>query len=338
MSTVLVIGGGTSPEHAVSLASAATISATLAEAGHEVRPWTILPDGSWINASPAKSHPSSPFQVLGAAEGAEAFLADAASGSVPAVVYPTLHGAPGEDGAVAGLCALAGLRLAASPLAASAAAMDKWVTKQVAASADVATVPFALLGPGAAASPVAHPVVVKPATAGSSHGVALVRDDQEMSRALAEARAHSARVLVEPLVRSREVDIALFDDGTGHLVVLPPLEIHTAGLFDTSTKYDGTAQFTVPAKLSPHITEELCRGAERMYRALGCWGIARMDFFVTDNEVVLNEVNTAPGMSDQSQVPQMAAAHGWKMTQLLDNLVAAARVPVWQSPFLEVGP
>jgi D-alanine-D-alanine ligase len=327
MTTVFVVGGGTSPEHVVSLASAATISTTLKAAGHDVRHWTIQPDGEWSSHSPAKDRVLPPRQAPGAAAGAAAFLAEAASAPAPAVVYPTLHGAPGEDGAIAGLCALAGLRLAASPLAASAAAMDKWVTKQVAATADVATVSFALLGPDDSPSPMVHPAVVKPATAGSSHGVALVRDEKEMSRALSEARALSARVLVEPLVHAREVDVALFDDGNGRLVILPPLEIHTAGLFDTSTKYDGTARFTVPAEMPIHIGHELTRAAGRMYRALGCWGIARMDFFVTDSGVILNEVNTAPGMSDHSQVPQMAAAGGWQLTQLLNKLVAAARIP-----------
>ncbi len=328
MSTVFVVGGGTSPEHSVSLASAATISTTLKAAGHDVRHWTIQPNGEWTRLAPTEIRPRPLTRALSAADGAAAFLAEAAAVSTPATVFPTLHGAPGEDGAIAGLCAVAGLRLAASPLAASAAAMDKWVTKQVAATADVTTVPFTLVGPGATAPPVVHPVVVKPTTAGSSHGVATVRDDQEMNQAISEARAFSPRILVEPLIQAREVDIAIFDDGSGRLVVLPPLEIHAPGLFDTTTKYDGTAKFTVPVNLSPHIREGLTGAAERMYQALGCWGIARMDFFVTDTEVILNEVNTAPGMSDHSQVPQMAAAGGWNLAQLLNGLVSAARIPI----------
>lgn len=311
----------------MSLASARTISNTLEAAGHDVRPWTIRLDGTW--AAPPTDQRQSTLQTPGVrpVDGAARFLAEIASVPGPVVVYPTLHGAPGEDGSIAGLCGMAGLRLAGSPVAASAAAIDKWVTKQVAAATGVATAPCTLLGPSDTAPPVTQPTVVKPATGGSSHGVCLVLDDQEMIHALSEARSHSTHVLLEPYINAREVDIALFDDGTGQLVVLPPLEVHHSGLFDTSTKYDGTARFTVPAILPAQTTKELSQAAQQIYRALGCWGIVRIDFFVTETQIILNEVNTAPGMSSRSQVPQMAVAHGWSLDQLLNRLVAAARFP-----------
>src|SRR5690606_17383486 len=107
----------------------------------------------------------------------------------------------------------------------------------------------------------------------------------------------------------------------------PPLEIHAPGLFDTAMKYDGTARFSVPAALSSAETSALTRAAMTMFDALGCAGVARMDFFLTEQGPVLNEVNTMPGLTAQSQVPRMFAAADVAYPELVDRLVRAAVVP-----------
>src|SRR5690606_32098539 len=105
------------------------------------------------------------------------------------------------------------------------------------------------------------------------------------------------RVLVEQVVRGREIDVAVIREAGGVRWAAPPLEIHAAGLFDTATKYDGTARFTVPAPLTRGEAASLSRAAVTMFDALGCAGVARMDFFLTDEGPVLNEVNTMPGLT-----------------------------------------
>ena len=123
------------------------------------------------------------------------------------------------------------------------------------------------------------------------------------------------------------IDVAVLQEADGSRWAPPPLEIHTSGLFDTATKYNGTARFTVPAELGSSDRAAITRAALAMYDALGCSGVARIDFFLTDNGLVLNEVNTMPGMTAESQVPRMFAAAGVAYGELVARLIGAATVP-----------
>jgi D-alanine-D-alanine ligase len=131
-------------------------------------------------------------------------------------------------------------------------------------------------------------------------------------------------VLVEDLVVGREIDVAVLGRPDGSRLVAPALEIVVDGIFDFDTKYGGRARFRVPAPLAPEERESLEDAAVRVYDALGCAGVARVDFFLTADGPVLNEVNTMPGFTEQSQVPKMFAAAGTSYADLLDLLVRDA--------------
>ncbi|MTV25335.1 D-alanine--D-alanine ligase [Nitriliruptoraceae bacterium ZYF776] len=313
---VAVVGGGQNGEHEVSLASAAAVVEVLGGAGYEVVPLTIGRDGRWAGADGSPLGTSEAASLVGALR----------TLSMCDVVLPVVHGPLGEDGALAALCALAGIPCAGSPLRAGALAMDKWATKLVAEAVGVATAPGRLVTRADLDGlRVDGPVVVKPVAAGSSLGVTLVRDPGELRPAVHAALAHDDRVLVEDVVVGREIDLAVTELPDGGLHVSPPLEIEVAdGLFDTDTKYDGSARLVVPAPIDEASLAALRAAAERVYRALGCRGIARVDFFLTDDGPVLNEVNTMPGLTGESQVPRMVAADGWSYRQLLETWIAAA--------------
>lgn len=311
MTRVLVIGGGQNSEHEVSLASARGVADALRTIGHEVRTATISPRGVW-DAAPA----ATPAESLAAAVPQLAW-AD--------VVFPAVHGERGEDGALAALCALAGVPVVGSDARAGAIGMDKHATKLVADAAGLRTARGVVVAAEAIAEvEIDGPVVVKPVSAGSSHGVSLVRDQSELLAALRVAASLAERVLVEEVVEAREIDVAVLREADGQRWAAPPLEIHAAGLFDTAMKYDGTARFTVPAALTAAESTALTRAALTMFDALGCAGVARMDFFLTDDGPVLNEVNTMPGLTAASQVPRMFAAAGVTYPELMDRLVRAA--------------
>ncbi|WP_396041098.1 ATP-grasp domain-containing protein [Aeromicrobium sp. UC242_57] len=229
-----------------------------------------------------------------------------------------LHGPQGEDGTVAALCELAGVPYVGSGVTASAIAMDKWATKAVAEAVGVRTAPAVLLTPhDASGYRWTHPVVVKPVAAGSSHGVTLVRDRHALRAALDAAFCLDTRVLVEDVVVGREIDLAVLG-GTGPTVVMPAAEIVVSpgtGLFDLATKYDGSADIRVPAQLSDVERHQLETAAVTVFDALGCQGVARVDFFLTETGVVLNEINTTPGFTEESQVPRMFAAAGVNLPQ-----------------------
>ncbi|MBT2495575.1 D-alanine--D-alanine ligase [Microbacterium sp. ISL-59] len=311
---VLVIGGGQNPEHEVSLASAAAVAAALRMGDHDVTTVTIDRDGIWrVEGRPNGGSP------------AESLALALPLLTRTDVVFPAVHGALGEDGALAALCALAGVRVVGSGLRAGAIGMDKWTTKLVADAVGLGTARGRLV----AADDIGDvefegEVVVKPVSAGSSHGVGLVTEEGQLLAALEEAAGFDRRILVEEVVRGREIDVAVLREKGGIRWAAPPLEIHATGLFDTATKYDGSARFTVPAQLDAAEAAALKRAAIAVFDALGCDGVARMDFFLTERGPVLNEVNTMPGLTAASQVPRMFAAAGVTYVDLVSRLVRAA--------------
>lgn len=305
---VAVIGGGANNEHDVSLASAAAVLAALS-ASYDVMGLTIDRAGMWRDSG---GHPIGLPEALHVLRSCD-------------VVFPAVHGAPGEDGALAAVCALVGVPCVGSPASAGAAAMDKHLSRLIAADAGIAVAPATLLTAATAdAHRWTHPVVVKPVSAGSSQGVSLVESADAMAAALKEAFAHDDRVLVENVVLGREIDVAVFGTHDGARMVAPPLEIVSSGIFDYATKYGGTADLRVPADLAVPERELLCDTAIRMYDALGCRGLARIDFFLTDEGPVLLEVNTMPGLTEHSQAPRMFAAAGVGYAELLDRMVQDA--------------
>ena len=303
---VAVVGAGQSCEHDVSLASAAAVAQALDPSSFEAVRLTIDRDGTWRDAGGRPIGLAGAVHVLAGCD----------------VVFPMVHGPHGEDGTLAALCELAGLPYVGSGLGAGALAMDKWATKLLAASLGLATAPGRLVTAGtAAAERYDHPVVVKPVAAGSSLGVSLVTRADDLTPALEAALALDTRALVEDVVHGREVDVAVLRRADGSLEVSPALEIVADGLFDHAAKYGGHADFRVPAALTDIERKGLEDAAVATYQALGCSGVARVDFFVTDDGPVLGEVNTVPGMTEHSQVPRMFAAAGLSYADLLAELV-----------------
>ncbi|MDN4162306.1 D-alanine--D-alanine ligase family protein [Nocardioides abyssi] len=306
---VAVIGGGRSCEHDVSLASAASVADALDPAAYDVVRLTIARDGSWSTDDGPRLDLAGAVAVLAGCD----------------VVLPVVHGPHGEDGELAALCELAGRPYVGSAVGPGAVAMDKWVTKLVAEAVGIATAPGRLVTAATAGALAwTGPVVVKPVAAGSSLGVSLVRSPDGLAPALAEALALDDRVLVEEVVVGREVDVAVLRRADGSVVASPPLEIVVDGFFDHAAKYGGSADFQVPAALDEVDAKALEAAALAAYDALGCDGVARVDFFLTEAGLVLNEVNTVPGMTEHSQVPRMFAAAGLPYAALLDELVRAA--------------
>lgn len=310
---IAVIGGGQNSEHDVSLASAAAVTRAMDPALFAAVPLTIERDGSWA----FEGSPISFADAVGVLQSCDA-------------AFPVLHGARGEDGTLAALLDLAGVPFVGSGVRAGALAMDKWTTKLVAQAVGVATArgvvvrrtdPPAAFESGAFDSGDSA-VVVKPVASGSSFGVALVEDPALLAGAVAAAFEFDDRVLVEERIVGREVDIGVLGRPDGSRVIGAALEIVVPGsLFDLATKYDGSADFRVPAPLSPEVRIRLEEAAVTVFDALGCAGVARVDFFVTNTGIVLNEVNTMPGMTDLSQVPRMFDAVGLAYPQLITTLI-----------------
>lgn len=306
---VAVIGGGTGNEHDVSIASAAAAASALDSKRHEIVMLTIDRNGRWLDSA-------------GRDRGFAHAMGELSSCDV---VLPLIHGPNGEDGQMAALCESAGVPYTGSGATAGAKAMDKHVTKLLAETVGVATAPGVLLDEADASSyTFAAPAVVKPVASGSSVGVSLVSNASQLAGAFAHAFEHDARVLVEDVIRGREIDVSVMRRSDGSFIVSPALEIRIDGVFDTDAKYGGSADFIVPAPLDEPMRERLERAAMSVYEVLGCAGIARIDFFITSDGPVLIEVNTTPGLTEQSQVPRMFGAIGISYAALLELLIEEA--------------
>ncbi|MCA1007526.1 D-alanine--D-alanine ligase [Rhodococcus hoagii] len=353
---VAVVFGGRSNEHSVSCVSAGSVLRNLDPDRYEVVPIGITTDGAWVLGStdPAdlairdRSMPTVDADGRALAltadptrSGTIVALDDTEAGQALAsvdVVFPVLHGAYGEDGTIQGLLELAGIPYVGPGVLASAAGMDKEFTKKLLAAEGLPVGFQVVLRPGTSTvtdeqkQQLGLPVFVKPARGGSSIGITRVADWSQFDAAVAVARSHDPKVIVESAIVGREVECGVleFPDGDVRASVvaeirMPDTDGDESAFYDFDTKYlDDVCEFDVPAKLDDDVSEQIRALAVRAFRALDCQGLARVDFFVTADGPVINEINTMPGFTSISMYPRMWQAAGVEYATLVSTLVDTA--------------
>lgn len=333
---VAVVFGGRSVEHEVSLRSARTVQRALELGGHEVVALGIAPDGSWLD--PTRSAAA----LAGSARRLESSGTSNPRRSVSTllelevdVVFPIVHGAFGEDGRLQGLLEMLDLAYVGCGVEASAVAMDKAVTKNLVAAAGVPVVDGLVVsrggwerGPESALGRVRSwplPVFVKPVGGGSSVGVRKVRRAEELAEAVEFALGFDARVLIEPGVVGREIECAVLGGD-------PPVAAEALGeivpgadFYDYADKYlTDAATLVAPAELPAAIASQARALAVRAFEAIGGEGLARIDFFLSGERLLLNEINTLPGFTAISMYPRLWELSGVALPQLVDRLLELA--------------
>jgi D-alanine-D-alanine ligase len=314
---VAVLAGGRSSEHEVSLASAAFVREAVAAAGHEVLTVTIERGGEWVHDG----------EQLALSPGGGLLGADA--------VFPVLHGPFGEDGTVQGLLELLDVPYAGAGVLASALCMDKVTFKEVLAAAGVPQVRYAAVReprwrrePGAVMEAVAelgNPVFVKPARLGSSVGISKVGEGGlELGEALERGFEHDGLVIVEEFSGGMEVECSVI--GLDEPQVSMPGEIVVnADWYDYEAKYTpGGMELVAPARLPEPLRDEVRRLAADTFVRVGCAGLARVDFFVEGERVLVNELNTMPGFTGTSVFPKLWELGGLPGPALCDRLLGYA--------------
>jgi D-alanine-D-alanine ligase len=349
---VAVVFGGRSGEHAISCVSAGSVLANLDPERFDVVPVGITRDGAWVVGADDPRELAIDDRALPSVDGSRPALAlpgdptrggllvlePGRAGEVFAgvdVVFPVLHGPYGEDGTIQGLLELAGVPYVGAGVLASAAGMDKEFTKKLLAADGLPVGDHVVLRPGTATLTDAErhrlglPVFVKPARAGSSLGITRVTAWDDLAAAVATARQHDPKVLVEAAVVGREIECAVLERPDGTVVSSLPAEIRIVGeaaFYDFDAKYlDDVCEFDVPAKLDDDVAEQLRDMAVAAFRALDGQGLARVDFFVgPDGAITVNEVNTMPGFTPISMYPRAWAVTGVDYQSLLTTLVETA--------------
>lgn len=333
-----ILFGGRSEEHPVSVKSAREIAASLDTAQYEPFYVGITRDGRWTlcdGPGPGWEEGNCRPAVLSPDRGVRGLLVfeQGRYGTVGLdVVLPVLHGRLGEDGAVQGLLELSGIPYVGCDVQSSALCMDKSLAYTVARGAGIATPEFRTVAEGEKADTdrLTYPVFVKPARSGSSFGVTRVDREEELPAALEAARQYDTKVLIERAVAGSEVGCAVLGDDPELLTGEVDRIALYHGFFrihQESAPESGSENSTpiVPADIPDRARALVQETAKAVYRALGCRGLARVDMFLTPaGEVVLNEVNTLPGMTSYSRYPRMMAAAGIPMSELVDRMLKQA--------------
>jgi D-alanine-D-alanine ligase len=311
---VAVLGGGRSSEHDVSQTSAATVRAGLEAAGHEALAVDLARDGTWWHDG----------EELALRPGRGLLDAD--------VAFPVLHGPYGEDGTVQGLLELLDVPYVGSGVMASAVCLDKVVFKDLMAQAGIPQVGYALVEAGQQRPDLSHlglPVWVKPARLGSSVGIVPVTRAEDLDAALDEAFAHDDRVIVEASAPGAEVECSVLGETHGARVSQPgEIVLLREGWYDYDAKYgDGGMRLEFPARITATASERLRAVAAQAFAAAGCSGLARADFFVDGETVLLNELNTLPGQTPTSVYGVLWERSGMPYPEVMDELcrIAVAR-------------
>ncbi|MFJ3501108.1 MULTISPECIES: D-alanine--D-alanine ligase family protein [unclassified Streptomyces] len=359
---VAVVFGGRSSEHAISVVTAGAVLSAIDRDKYDVLPIGITTDGRWALTADAPERMAITDRALPnvadlaeSEQGGVVLSVDPANrevvlaepGAVPRalgevdVVFPVLHGPYGEDGTLQGLLELSGVPYVGAGVLASAVGQDKEYMKRVFVSFGLPVGPYEVVrpreweqNPAAARKKIVEfaadhgwPLFVKPARGGSSVGITKVDDLSGLDEAIEEARRHDPKIIVEALLRGREIECGVleFEDGPRASVPaeIPPVTDHD--FYDFEAKYIDSASGIVPAPIGDEATAEIQRLAVAAYEAVSCEGLVRADFFLTeDGDFVINEINTMPGFTPISMYPRMWQESGVDYPELVDRLLQAA--------------
>ncbi len=347
--SVCVLFGGVSPEHEVSLRSAESVLSHIDREKYNIFPvgitkdgdwvlfggtdWSMLPAGTWLDCPANRRAALSPVR----GQGLLTFENDCVVRERIDVVFPVIHGENGEDGSLQGLLQLAGVPFVGPGVAASAVCMDKSLTKLVAGLTGVRQAKWSLVTKaafehGAAGvcnqleSEFAYPVFVKPAGTGSSVGVSKAPDREALSLAIENALKYDSKALVEECIVGREIEVAVLGNDTPMASICGEID-SGAEFYDYEAKYiTDTSRPYIPARIGDETAERVRETAVKIYKAAGCRGMSRVDFFVTyeGEQIVFNEINTIPGFTSISMYPKLFEASGVPYGKLIDELIDLA--------------
>jgi len=342
---VAIICGGRSSEHEISCISAGGVLEAIDRTKYEPVLIGITKSGSWVLIPDSHTMKIVDSKLPSVPEYAQSVVADVAGFSVDGadlkidIVFPILHGPYGEDGTIQGLLEMADLAYVGSGVLASAVAMDKSFAKPIFASHAISTAPGLVvkkseweLNKSSITKEVeglGFPVFVKPARGGSSRGTTKVKSADGLAAAISEAHTFDSKAMIEKAIEGAEIECAVLEiDGVAKASTVGKIHIDSKfEFYDFQAKYlDGATSIELPAPIDEATTAKIQESAVKAFKALGCAGLARVDFFVTPkNEVIINELNTMPGFTSTSVFPKMWAASGVSYSDVITHLLQSAQ-------------
>jgi len=322
-----IVAGGMSSEHEISCISAGGVLSAIDRTLFEPVLIGITKEGDWVTPAQEQSLAIIDGKLPEISSGKVAYAEELMEGLD--VLFPILHGPYGEDGTFQGLCEMLGMPYVGSGVLASAVAMDKSFAKPIFAAHGLG-IADGVVVTSADSIDISHlsfPLFVKPARGGSSRGTSKVKSATGVRDAVREALRFDTKVLIESAVIGREIECAVLEiDGVP--TASPLTEVMIIGnheFYDFDAKYlDGSTNFVDPVDLPSHVYKEIQASAVQAFEALGCEGLARVDFFYADGTIVINEINTMPGFTATSVFPKLWQQAGVSYTDLITRLIRSA--------------
>ncbi|SDK86441.1 D-alanine--D-alanine ligase family protein [Natronincola ferrireducens] len=333
---VMVVFGGQSGEHEVSLMSVTSILKVMNREKYNIMPVGITKEGIWkVYKGPFDKIATGEWEAL--AEDKEVISLGKNNGEKIDVVFPVLHGPYGEDGTIQGLLEMMNIPYVGAGVLASAIAMDKAMSKKLCTSENIPQAKYVMMIHTSylqkkevyiqeIEEKLGYPVFVKPANLGSSVGISKAKNQQQLLEAIDEAFKYDRKVVVEEFINGREIECSVLGNDEA-IASLPAEIIPSHEFYDYKDKYfNGTSSFQIPADLPETIIEEVRSLALKIYKLLDCSGLSRVDFFVEreTHRIYFNEINTMPGFTKISMYPKMWEATGIGYEALIDRLIALA--------------
>lgn len=331
--SVLMLYGGKSSEHDVSIASARNVHEVIDVNKYDIYPCYIDQTGKWWLLDSFTSEPvlDEAQELLPRLGGGRFKKMRDGEDIVIDIILPILHGKNGEDGSVQGLAQLLHIPIVGCDVTASAIGMDKVAAKEIASANNILVVPYVVHRAGEPLPDfeelrkvLGTPLFVKPSRAGSSVGVSKVHDSTSFTNAVKAAHVHDSAVLIEQAIEARELEVAVLGTPPNHQVsgvgeIVPGAEFYS---YDDKYAADSQAQAKIPADISDEAARELKAMASAIYQMLGCKGLSRVDFFMdASGKMYFNEINTLPGFTDISMYPKLWDAEGVSYADLIEKLI-----------------
>ncbi|MDB5177032.1 MAG: ddl, D-alanyl-alanine synthetase D-alanine-D-alanine ligase [Candidatus Saccharibacteria bacterium] len=330
---VLLLFGGESSEHDVSISSARNVYAAIDDEKYDVQLGYIDRQGKWwlLESFDMNIDVHGGRQLLPVL-GGNTFITVPDNQIIQAdVILPILHGHGGEDGSVQGMAQLLHIPIVGCDVTASSIGMDKIASKEIAAASGIAVVPYivhrqyeSLPDFAKLSMTLGSPLFVKPARAGSSVGVSKAHSEEELAAALQLAHKHDKVALIEQSITARELEIAVLGTPPKHRISGVGEIVPGADFYNYDDKYasDSKAVVTIPADISENTKLKIQSMAGTIYEVLGCSGLSRIDFFLGDDEkVYFNEINTIPGFTNISMYPKLWRSEGINYPELIELLI-----------------
>ncbi|MDO4431864.1 MAG: D-alanine--D-alanine ligase [Aerococcaceae bacterium] len=341
---IILLYGGQSAEHDISIISAHNICQSIMYNYYEVQPVYITKEGAWLKSA-LLTEPTQTSEQLQLIESSAAVWGESSTGvrispgeiaEKDAIVFPILHGPNGEDGTIQGFLEVLNIPYVGCGVTGSACGMDKVLSKHLFQQAGIPQVPYVAFDLREwrndsskwiqrCEGTLLYPMFVKPANMGSSVGISKVSNSDELMAAVELALQYDRRIVVEQGITAQECEVAVLGNDDAHVSVVGRL-VKDQDFYDYDEKYvNNTVGMEIPAQISEAVAQKIQAYALDAYRALDCRGLSRVDFFVTNNEdVYINEINTMPGFTPYSMYPCLWQATGLNTRDLIEELLQLA--------------